>query len=1041
MEITNTESTINRELSRERAENESKRADVKQHADKLIQGFEKLEESHAKRAIWELFQNAIDLSDNCEVVIRLTENHIIFEHNGKPFTSNTLSCLIKQVSSKNSQNNEDEVGQYGTGFITTHSFGKKILISGSIKEGDYYIPIEDFEIDRVVETSDQLIDKIIIQQQRVFDLIGQGKLETDCSSFTKFAYETLSTIEKQNANKAVESLKIILPYVMMINNKLKQVQFYDKNNYLTTYIKGSSQIIDEVNVTDIHINQNTTKIFSLYSKEEDLTVILPLSESNKSIILDENLSKLFLYYPLIGSEKFGFNFVVHSKRFAPTEPRDGIHLKSKNEQVQEKELSNRELLNKASSMIFEFVEKNATNIEHPKNLGYINFNTGIPNIHLSEYFKELKENWVENFKNFQIVETQDAKLKPKEIHFLSNELLLDAEYYDSIYSITNLFWKNIPKKEIAKSWTENINYWEDTNTNFIKVDDIVKKIEEAKTLDFFPDQKELISFYQYLQKHQFGDLFNKHSLLPNIKNEFRLFSQLNSTHNIDDALIKVADVIIPEVPKRYIKAGFELNLVFEPYDRKQFSKDINSQIAEINKTLGEASLLKNEDLLALIDYCKIFPTDDSTSTRAKLIKSLCSYYDVDSTVVILPTIINQEIDWLQSMRCLLKNLIWELNSKDAEWIESNIPFLTNLLDIIHSYYEFDDIIQTLPIFPNQLFNLCKQSELKTDGSIDEELKDLYDRIVNPDKKIRSTLVLSGFSKYIKDNETKYSHSLGTSIEKVFEDAMQLSNINKHPYSKEILWIIKKISDDYKWSKYFLNIEDEKATIMMARISNAETKNDLFSIIGLEPKQIALLGELAKQVDLERIISLGKIALEEEKRDKQDFQFKHAIGTHIEKLVRDKIGADLNNFKITVRDEQGGQDIIVEYNNSIVYYIEVKSRWDIRSSISMSALQMKNSVINRDKYSLCCVEMSDYKVGDESRYEESDINEIKNRINVINDIGNRIKPLLDGVLSVKDIENEISLVGDYRGTIPQTIVKKGQSLDDFINFLIAKIKPN
>lgn len=1041
MEITNTESTINRELSRERAENESKRADVKQHADKLIQGFEKLEESHAKRAIWELFQNAIDLSDNCEVIIRLTENHIIFEHNGKPFTSNTLSCLIKQVSSKNSQNNEDEVGQYGTGFITTHSFGKKILISGSIKEGDYYIPIKDFEIDRVVETSDQLIDKIIVQQQRVFDLIGQGKLETDCSTFTKFAYETLSTIEKQNANKAVESLKIILPYVMMINNKLKQVQFYDKKNDLTTYVKGSSQLIDEVNVTDIHINQNTTKIFSLYSKEEDLTVILPLSESNKSIILDENLSKLFLYYPLIGSENFGFNFVVHSKRFAPTEPRDGIHLKSKNEQVQEKELSNRELLNKASSMIFEFVEKNATNIEQPKNLGYINFNTGIPNIHLSEYFKELKENWVENFKNFQIVETQKDKLKPKEVHFLSNELLLDADYYDSIYSITNLFWKNIPKKEIAKSWTENINYWEDPNTNFIKVEDIVKKIEEAKTLDFFPDQKELISFYQYLQKHQFGDLFNKHSLLPNIKNEFRLFSQLNSTHNIDDVLIKVADVIIPEVPKRYIKTGFELNLGFEPYDRKQFSKDINSQIAEINKTLGEASLLKNEDLLALIDYCKIFPTDDSTSTRAKLVKSLSNYYNVDSALIVLPTIVNQEIDWLQSIRCLLKNLIWELNTKDAEWVESNLTLLTNLLDIIYNYYEFDDIVQTLPIFPNQLFDLCKQSELKTDGSINEDLKDLYDKIVNPEKKIRSTLVLSGFSKYIKDNETKHSHSLGMSIEKVFEDAMQLSNINNHPYKKEILWIIKKISDDHKWSKYFVNIEDEKATIMMARISNAETKNDLFSIIGLEPKQIALLGELAKQTDLERIINLGKIALEEEKREKQDFQFKHTIGTHIEKLVREKIGADLNNFKITVRDEQGGQDIIVEYDDSIVYYIEVKSRWDIRNSISMSALQMKNSVFNRDKYSLCCVEMSDYKVGDESRYEESDINEIKNRINVINDIGNRIKPLLDGVLSVKDIENEISLVGDYRGTIPQTIVKKGQSLDDFINFLITKIKPN
>ena len=71
MEITNTEININRELSRQRAEDEAKRADMKQHADKLIQGFEKLEERHAKRAIWELFQNAIDISENSEIIIEL----------------------------------------------------------------------------------------------------------------------------------------------------------------------------------------------------------------------------------------------------------------------------------------------------------------------------------------------------------------------------------------------------------------------------------------------------------------------------------------------------------------------------------------------------------------------------------------------------------------------------------------------------------------------------------------------------------------------------------------------------------------------------------------------------------------------------------------------------------------------------------------------------------------------------------------------------------------------------------------------------------
>jgi len=1042
MEITNTEININRELSRQRAEDEAKRADMKQHADKLIQGFEKLGENHAKRAIWELFQNAIDLSENSEIIIELKDDCIIFKHNGKPFTTNTLSCLIKQVSSKNTQNDEDEVGQYGTGFITTHSFGKKILISGSLKEDGYFIPIENFEIDRVAQNADpELIDKLLIQQKRVFDLVEKGELKQECNQFTTFSYQTISNLEKLNAENAIGSLMGILPYVMMINKKIQTVKVYDKNEIETIYQKGETINDDDLIVTHIHINQSVKKIYSIYSEPENLIIILPLYEKDKAFVFDKNLSKLFLYYPLIGTEDFGFNYLVHSKQFAPTEPRYGIHLKSKNEQVQEKEKHNRILLEKASELIGDFANKHCLKIQNPQYLADINFNTQIQNIHLSEYFKELKISWVDRFKAIQLVETSSNRLTPENTFFFSSELLLDEKYFDSIYSIVNLYWTNIPKKDITASWTEYVLKWENENLSFIKITDIVKKIEEVGTLDSFVDPSQLIMFYEYLIEYGHSEIFNQHKLLPNIKNEFRLQSQLNTTLNIDEILIKVADLIIPDVPKRYIKTGFEYNLVFEPYDRKQFSKEINSQIAEYNKTLKGDILLQKEILIALIDYCKIFPSLENTGNRGQLVKLICEYYNIDSTFENLPNITNQEIDWLTPIKCLLRNFIWELNSKDQNWIESNKDFLKKVVYVIYDYNVYEDIVQTLPIFPNQLFELCKQSELKLDGNIPDELKNLYDDIVNPSKKIRSTLILDGFGSSIKEGETKYSKSLGDSIEKVFQDEMPLTQINKHPHKKDILWIIKKISDNEKWAKYFPSIEEKKAIIMMARISDSETKNDLFSIIGLDKSKIALLGELSRRDDLERLIALGKEALEEEKRNNADFIFKHTIGTHIEKLIREKIGSDMTNFKVEVREQQGGQDIIVEYNNTIVYYIEVKSRWDIRNSITMSPPQMKNSVINKSKYSLCCVDMTDYKVGESDRYNVTDIDVILDRINVLNDIGGRIEPLLTGVLAVKDIENEISLTGDYRGTIPQTIVKLGESIDNFVIHLIQVIRNN
>lgn len=1040
MEITNTEININRELSRKRAEDEAKRADMKQHADKLIQGFEKLEESHAKRAIWELFQNAIDLSENCEIIIELKDDCIIFKHNGKPFTTNTLSCLIKQVSSKNTQNEEDEVGQYGTGFITTHSFGKKILVSGSLKEDGYFIPIENFEIDRVAQNADpELIDKLLIQQKKVFDLVEKGDLKQECNHYTTFSYQTVSNLEKLNAQNAIDSLNLILPYVMMINKKIQQVKVFDKNGVETTYHKGESTNDDDLIVNQIYINQSVKKIYSLYSEPEDLIIILPLSEKEKAFVFDKGLSKLFLYYPLIGTEEFGFNYLVHSKQFAPTEPRDGIHLKSKNEQVKEKEEHNRFIIKKASQLISDFAEKYCLKIQDPQFLADINFNTHIQNIHLSEYFTELKKSWVEKFKTIQIVETESDRLTPENTFFFSSELLLDDKYFDSIYSIVNLYWKNIPRKNITASWTDYALKWETEDLSFLQIVDIVKKIEEVETLNSFADPTHLKLFYEYLIEYGYGEIFNQYKLLPNIKNEFRLQSQLNKTLNIDEILIKVADVIIPDVPKRYIKSGFEFNLAFEPYNRKQFSKEINSQIAEYNKAIKEDNLLQDDILHALIDYCKIFPSIDNTGTRGQLINLICEYHEIDSTLKNLPIIVNQEIDWLTPIKCLLRNFIWELNKNDQNWIENNKDFLKKVVFVIYDYYEYEDIVQTLPIFPNQLFELCKQSELRLDGSIPDELKNLYDDIVKPSKAIRSILVLDGFGSTIKDGETKYSKSLGDSIEKVFQEEMPLTQINEHPHKKDILWIIKKISDDDKWAKYFPTIEEKKAIIMMARISDNETKNDLFSIIGLDRNKIALLGKLSRRNDLERLITLGEAAIEEENRNNADFVFKHTIGTHIERLIRERIGTELNDFKIEVREQQGGQDIIVEYNNSIIYFIEVKSRWDIRNSITMSPLQMKKSVINQSNYSLCCVDMTDYKVGEVDRYNVSDLNIILDRINVLNDIGGRIEPLLTGVLAVKDFENEISLTGDYRGTIPQSIVKQGKSIDYLVNHLIQIIR--
>lgn len=75
----------------------SRRQDSKQHCQKILQGIGRYDDNTAKRAIWELVQNAKDLSEQCKIIIELKSNQLVFKHNGEAFDYDSLTSLIKQL--------------------------------------------------------------------------------------------------------------------------------------------------------------------------------------------------------------------------------------------------------------------------------------------------------------------------------------------------------------------------------------------------------------------------------------------------------------------------------------------------------------------------------------------------------------------------------------------------------------------------------------------------------------------------------------------------------------------------------------------------------------------------------------------------------------------------------------------------------------------------------------------------------------------------------------------------------------------------------
>lgn len=114
------------------------------------------------RAIWELVQNARDVvksGGRAKIKFTRTKEEFVFQHDGVPFTHKTIEALILQTSSKATENNV-EVGQYGTGFLTTHKFGLKFRLEAPLRTSEQferYIKIpSNFEIDRHWTDKDEM---------------------------------------------------------------------------------------------------------------------------------------------------------------------------------------------------------------------------------------------------------------------------------------------------------------------------------------------------------------------------------------------------------------------------------------------------------------------------------------------------------------------------------------------------------------------------------------------------------------------------------------------------------------------------------------------------------------------------------------------------------------------------------------------------------------------------------------------------------------------------------------------------------------------
>jgi hypothetical protein len=130
------------------------------NARKILQALATLEEHRAEfttRWLWELVQNARDFPDDSRpMTIRISvfPDQITFAHNGRDFTEEEILNLIYHGSMK--QSNPDQLGKFGTGFLSTHLLSKKVRVKGTLFDEENGRRGFEFDLDRSGANADQV---------------------------------------------------------------------------------------------------------------------------------------------------------------------------------------------------------------------------------------------------------------------------------------------------------------------------------------------------------------------------------------------------------------------------------------------------------------------------------------------------------------------------------------------------------------------------------------------------------------------------------------------------------------------------------------------------------------------------------------------------------------------------------------------------------------------------------------------------------------------------------------------------------------------
>ena len=1056
---------------------ENDRLEYENYCNKIRKGLEDLDEKSGERALWELVQNARDMSEESRIKIELTKHSVIFSHHGQPFDYTSFSALVKQNSSKD-RNGTDQVGQYGTGFMTTHAFNRTVTISApfTVKSDNNkiegYVQVNDFKLDRTLVDKEEGPSKMRDQLNAVSQFFKTYELlKEPADDTTSFCYD-LTDEQIGEVSAQISNAIRLMPFVLAINTRIKEIEICNlhTNEHFTLKRMGSDEtsnkngwkVVTENILLTNHKANTAPKSYackSLQSDKGDVVIIPPFPERCGNVC---EIPSLFLWFPLLGTEAFGVNFIFHSKRFHPVEKRNNIMLPGSTFMKRDKGSVNSKVLREITEALFDYYAKDENAKSLSPKMCEVSFPQSCDDEETQNFYEEMQSLWntrIPNWKMLPIGDNYYAVSDP-------NVRLLHRDFFSKLnpeqrvqYETTLINYALLPKKTDGVSylmpdndiivWSEIVDRWNCNRDNefFISVEDVCKAIQSKR--------EDLHAFLMLMKDSGNAEVMENYPLLPNRTGDLKKKNELYDASFMDSTVYDLVKVVMGDDSKKIYDRSFHDVCKVNPYVQTDLQRAIASTMSSwrtIALNNNEKKTLTDEQLSALITFCSASCMPELNNARGRMMPLIAEFHEKEFHVVntIRFKDENEEDFYNAAFNLLLDYTLYILHLKKVEWVKTNKEWMKSFLTEYSpsTNVEHKKRLDDYGVLPNQKGELCLMKELRMNNGVPPEMATIYQDIF--DKDLHEKWIDEDF-KDILELTKDVPKDIATEIEgRLVTDMKQESKDRK--FEKIVRSIILKIATSKDWEEWFGQINDKKATYTFS-MKSGKTQKSLFSLMDIKDEDLDRLAKLSETGNIEYILDKMERQLELEHENEVRFSHLHAIGKHIEDILRDKIESGLVKVKIPTRTEghavaedvQNGQDIIVKIKDGEewvdVYYIEVKSKWDFTEPAHMSTHQIKMAALHPEKYALCCVDLRGHKTKDLENLPPETIIECT-RVKMA--IGKTLNPMVKAILEADEQPDDVQIkISEYRSNMGAKVFEDGEPFKDLLNEIenIVKRKIN